>query len=71
MHLITRQLILLIEVITSGKVKDDSLDWVASNKPPFKLVDPVDLDEKILNQAYDIYRNTYSVFSKTLFLKNT
>ncbi len=37
------------------------LGWVTSNEHPYEAFDPLDLDERILDTVFEMYRDTYSV----------
>jgi len=61
---------MLLALIPVSRIKKGNLNWIASNKSPFKEIDPVDLDEKLIKQVYSIYRTVYSQINNVLYLKD-
>jgi len=41
-----------------------NLEWVTSTRAPYKAVDPIDIDDDLLDSVFDMYRTTYSAIDE-------
>ena len=56
----------LVARIDAKTAAEGPLDWVTEERRPYRSTDPLDLDDRTLNSAFDMYSRVYGKIDNKL-----